>query len=220
MRAENLPRAGEQDHVPINEDCRASLEPRLPARDATSDQDEWRGRSGLADAQGGEGGRQEVPPVHPEAEPDRAPRRGATEDLEAGAVPGTPGGGRALHRQQRARHHHQGAQPAPAPTWLPVPAPVRVRPAGAGARAVLRPGPAGGAGPGGPPGPAPRPRPAPEAYSPELLALPAAAVTAAPTPGLRVCRPGGREPRSGLGASRGPTPSTQSPSCCTCRGPP
>uniref|UniRef100_A0A8C0K646 Uncharacterized protein n=1 Tax=Canis lupus dingo TaxID=286419 RepID=A0A8C0K646_CANLU len=112
------------------------------------------------------------------------------------------------------------AQPAPAPTWLPVPAPVRVRPAGAGARAVLRPGPAGGAGPGGPPGPAPRPRPAPEAYSPELLALPAAAVTAAPTPGLRVCRPGGREPRSGLGASRGPTPSTQSPSCCTCRGPP
>ncbi|XP_077766928.1 nutritionally-regulated adipose and cardiac enriched protein homolog isoform X8 [Canis aureus] len=55
MRAENLPRAGEQDHVPINEDCRASLEPRLPARDATSDQDEWRGRSGLADAQGGEG---------------------------------------------------------------------------------------------------------------------------------------------------------------------
>ncbi|XP_077766912.1 nutritionally-regulated adipose and cardiac enriched protein homolog isoform X2 [Canis aureus] len=111
MRAENLPRAGEQDHVPINEDCRASLEPRLPARDATSDQDEWRGRSGLADAQGGEGGRQEVPPVHPEAEPDRAPRRGATEDLEAGAVPGTPGGGRAL----------PGALPAQAHSWLSFP---------------------------------------------------------------------------------------------------
>ncbi|XP_041615907.1 nutritionally-regulated adipose and cardiac enriched protein homolog isoform X3 [Vulpes lagopus] len=91
MQAENLPRAGEQDHVPINEDCRASLEPRLPARDATSDQDEWRGRSGLADAQGGEGGRQEVPPVHPEAEPDRAPRRGATEDLEADIASREPG---------------------------------------------------------------------------------------------------------------------------------
>ncbi|XP_041615906.1 nutritionally-regulated adipose and cardiac enriched protein homolog isoform X2 [Vulpes lagopus] len=200
MQAENLPRAGEQDHVPINEDCRASLEPRLPARDATSDQDEWRGRSGLADAQGGEGGRQEVPPVHPEAEPDRAPRRGATEDLEAGAVPGTPGGGRAL------------AQPAPAPTWLPVPAAVRVRPAGAGARSILRPGPAGGAGPGGPPGPAPRPRPAPEAYSPELLALPAAAVTAAPHP--RASRVQGRRARAQVrsgGFQRAPPPPLRAP---------
>lgn len=41
-----------QDHVTVNEDRSTGLEPRLPARDAASDQEECVGHSGLTAARG------------------------------------------------------------------------------------------------------------------------------------------------------------------------
>ncbi|XP_019494737.1 PREDICTED: nutritionally-regulated adipose and cardiac enriched protein homolog isoform X1 [Hipposideros armiger] len=169
--------AESQDHVTVNEDCSASLEPRLPARDKTSGQKECKGHSRLTGAQDRKGGRQGEPPFDPETKPAGAPRPWgrATEDLEARAVPRAPGGGRPLHRRQGAHCHRQGAWPAQCPRRPPAPAAVRVRPAGAGAGPVLRPR--------GHPGLAPRPRPAPPACSPRLLALPPPALTGArPSP--------------------------------------